>query len=159
MIKSLAFVPAEEMSRYYNELYKNLVDADSKKVAIFLKTNYISGGGSKRKPRYEPSFWSVEDSIKNAFPRTQNSVEAWHRRLKVIVGKHNSGLYKIIEHLGKELIICKNSVTQIKAGHKFPKKLQNIKKYKNIKRVIRNRCSSSKMEYLKNIAYNIHLTQ
>ena len=33
-----------------------------------------------------PNFWSVVDNIDNAFPRTQNSVEAWHRRWETIVG-------------------------------------------------------------------------
>ncbi|GES78765.1 uncharacterized protein LOC115034219 [Rhizophagus clarus] len=35
-------------------------------------------------PLFSPLLWSVTNNIKHAFPRTQNSVKAWHRRWKIL---------------------------------------------------------------------------
>ena len=37
-----------------------------------------SGGVIRSAPLFPPSIWSVADNIEHIFPRTQNSVEAWH---------------------------------------------------------------------------------
>ncbi|CAG8598173.1 6965_t:CDS:2 [Paraglomus brasilianum] len=37
-----------------------------------------------------------------AFPRTQNSVEAWYRRWDTLVGSAHIGVFKIIKKLQKE---------------------------------------------------------
>ena len=66
------------------------------------------------------------------FPRTQNSVEAWHRRLKIVVGKRHSGLYKLIEDLGKELIVTKSILGKLESGEAFKKIIKNIKKSKRL---------------------------
>ena len=84
MIKSLAFVPPECVLNYYNSLYNNL-DNSAKIIAKWFKQNYI--GTQHKEPLYLPDFWCVANSVQENFPRTQNSVEAWHRRLKVVVGE------------------------------------------------------------------------
>ena len=38
------------------------------------------GNAIRASPLFPPDFWSVVDNIDYAFPRTQNFVEAWHRR-------------------------------------------------------------------------------
>src|SRR6185295_6091808 len=48
-------------------------------------------------PLFLPDFWSVADNINNAFPRTQNSVEAWHRRWETLIGGAHVGVFKIIQ--------------------------------------------------------------
>ena len=35
-------------------------------------------------------------------PRTQNNVEAWHRRWEILVGQSHIGVYRMIEELQKE---------------------------------------------------------
>jgi hypothetical protein len=46
--------------------------------------------------------WSIYDATLIGFPRTQNIVEAWHRRWETIVGRAHVGTYKIMEELQKE---------------------------------------------------------
>ncbi|KAF0717639.1 Uncharacterized protein FWK35_00033597, partial [Aphis craccivora] len=38
----------------------------------------------------------------HGIPRTQNIVEAWHRRWSTLVGKPHVGVYTMIEELQKE---------------------------------------------------------
>ena len=49
-----------------------------------------------------PSLWSVTDNIGHTFPRTQNSVEAWHRRWETLVGGTHDSIFKIIKEIQKE---------------------------------------------------------
>ncbi|CAJ0903673.1 4947_t:CDS:2 [Entrophospora sp. SA101] len=44
------------------------------------------GNAIQESPLFPPDFWSVVDNIGYAFPRTQNFVEAWHRRWGALVG-------------------------------------------------------------------------
>ncbi|KFD45270.1 hypothetical protein M513_13854 [Trichuris suis] len=40
--------------------------------------------------------------MQNGFPRSQNSVEAWHRRWESLVGGPHVGLYRMIEEFRRE---------------------------------------------------------
>ena len=62
----------------------------------------MNGNIVRRLPLFSPDFWSVADNINNAFPRTQNSVEAWHRRWETIVGCAHVSVFKIIQEIQKE---------------------------------------------------------
>lgn len=89
MIKSLAFVPPDEISGYYLALSNNLKkDKDATIILKWFKKNYIgnfSANPLKKnvEPQYHASFWSITGSEEFHFPRTSNNVEAWHRRLQV----------------------------------------------------------------------------
>ncbi|CAH1769656.1 3581_t:CDS:2, partial [Entrophospora sp. SA101] len=43
------------------------------------------GNAIRASPLFPPDFWSVVNNIDYAFPRTQNFVEAWHRRWGALV--------------------------------------------------------------------------
>lgn len=90
MIKSLAFVPPDEILDYYSELNNDLkMDKDAKIMSDWFEKNYVGvfPKTAIRKvvqPQYHCSFWSVTGSEKFHFPRTQNNAESWHRRLQVV---------------------------------------------------------------------------
>ncbi|XP_049315649.1 uncharacterized protein LOC125779119 isoform X2 [Bactrocera dorsalis] len=136
MLKSLAFVPPDEISEYYNSLCSILDDYDMLRLANWFERNYI--GKFDAPPKHQPTFWSVHRNVETSqFPRTQNSVEAWHRRLNVIVGKKNCGIYQLIANLKAEMIYVKSQISRVENGEVFPKKLRSIRSNKQIKRIIK----------------------
>lgn len=158
MIKSLAFVPPNEIEEYFTCLERKFNDDDIKKIGCWFKKNYI--GDETSQPRYEPHFWSVYDTTgrnSETFPRTQNNVEAWHRRLKCVVGKSHAGVYKLLAHLKDEMIYAKVQLERIQNGEHIAKKRKTIKKNKQIRRVIKKRTRLSNTSYLKRIAANLML--
>lgn len=155
-IKSLAFVPEEEVSAYYTELYNCIENAEVQKLCKWFRTNYICGVNGAT-PKYVSNFWSISDAVSHNLPRTQNSVEAWHRRLKVIVGKKHAGVYEITAHLGKELLMSMNTVQQLKDGRIVKKKKSLVIKNKKIKKIIKMRPNIEKVDFLMRIARNIGL--
>src|SRR6218665_1604538 len=51
-------------------------------------------------PRFSPKLWSVLHLQENNLPRTNNSLEAWHRRFETVVERYHLGVFlskKIIE--------------------------------------------------------------
>lgn len=148
MIRALAFVPGAKIPEYYEVLYRNFADKDAKKIARWINCNYIEG-------RYDTEFWSVCDMLEENFPRTQNSVEAWHRRLKVVVGKKHAGLYSLIENLAKEVIVAKSAIEKVKSGNVQPRNKKNCSKNQNLKAVFNNIQCMDKTDYLKAIAVNL----
>lgn len=95
MLKSLSFVPPENVLEYYNELNDSNNDKDFKKICAWFKQNYIRSTRKSGAPKYSPNFWCVSDGFHDNFPRTSNSIEAWHRRLKIIVAKKNAACMKL----------------------------------------------------------------
>lgn len=160
MLKSLAFVPSDEIEFYYRELKKEF-DADAAKIGKWFEKNYVTGELTKRRkqtlPMYSPEFWSISDSHHENFPRTSNSVEAWHRRLKVVIGKPHIGVYLLISELSKELIVAKSRIEKMKAGIVVPKKTKMIEKNKNLSNIMKERANQDPLSFLKNIAHNIAL--
>lgn len=153
MLKALAFLPHDEVSEYYNQFYSTLEDEDTKQFCSWFERNYIARDNSQ--PKYPPKFWSVHNESNIAFPRTQNSIEAWHRRLKVIVGKRNSGLYKLINDLKGELVCAKAQLAKIQNGHKISQTKKAVKANNRIKRITKKRLILRHVSFLKRIAKNL----
>jgi hypothetical protein len=84
---------------------------NTKSVVTWFEETYVhgrvrvtlrSGNQARTAPLFPPSFWSVKDQIDLNIPRTQNLVEAWHRRINSLVSQKHIGVYKLIQHLTKE---------------------------------------------------------
>ena len=75
-----------------------------------------NGAVVRAPPTFPPIMWSVRDSMLPGFPRTQNAVEAWHRRWENIIGGAHIGLYNIIEELQKEEQQVNNEIECILRG-------------------------------------------
>ncbi|GES90645.1 uncharacterized protein LOC112591534 [Rhizophagus clarus] len=84
-----------------------------------------SGNIVRHLPLFPPSLWSVTDNIEHAFPRTQNPVEAWHRRWKILVGNSYIGVFKIIKEIQKEQNQIKMNIESILRS--IPRPLQKKK--------------------------------
>ncbi|XP_053957836.1 uncharacterized protein LOC128862995 [Anastrepha ludens] len=61
MLKSLAFVPSDEISEYYNSLCSIFDDYGMLKIANWFVKNYI--GKFDEPPTHHPSFWSVHSNV------------------------------------------------------------------------------------------------
>lgn len=142
--------------KYYDSLLSIIDDANVLKLAAWFEKNYV-----RDNCKYPPEFWAVYDSskaTKEAFPRTQNNVEAWHRRLKVLVGRSHAGLYKIIKDLSEELFAAKAEAERAKNGERLKKKRKSILKSKQMKRILKKRTYLSHIGFLKRISKNIALS-
>ena len=63
---------------------------------------FLHGVEVRAPPLFLPTFWSVHSRVDLGIPKTQNKVEAWHRRFEILVGSAHVGLYKLIKEIQKE---------------------------------------------------------
>lgn len=106
---SLAFLPPEQIPDAFDNLSANYSVPDV--IKTYFEENYIrgkikrtfrNGSVSRSAPLYPPSFWSVYYNNENNIPRTQNNVESWHKRWKILVGAEHVGIYRLIIEMRKE---------------------------------------------------------
>lgn len=93
-------------------------------------------------PLFPPSLWSVTDNIEYAFPRTQNSVEAWHRRWETLVGRAHVGVFKIIKEIQNEQHQVELNVESILRGAPRPSQRRQDRERENRIQTVYNDCEN-----------------
>ena len=79
-----------------------------------------NGNIIRSSPLFPPDFWSVADNIDNAFPRTQNTIEKWHRRWETVVGLAHVSVFRIIQEIQKEQNHVQHEIESIVRGAPRP---------------------------------------
>jgi hypothetical protein len=163
---ALAFVPSTDIARYFDTLKPEMPE-NTKSVVTWFEETYVhgrvrvtlrSGNQARTAPLFPPSFWSVKDQVDLNIPRTQNLVEAWHRRINSLVCQKHIGVYKLIQHLTKEQGEVNARIQDIITGRdKSPKKRDYIDREKRLKNVINDYENRDTLTFLKGIAKNIKL--
>ena len=86
--RALLFVPEIDVIPCYEELIdslsNDLVDDLSDFIHYFEKTWIgLEHHGRRRRPLFSIEPWNVRDRVERVLPRTNNSVEGWHRAFDV----------------------------------------------------------------------------
>jgi MULE transposase domain/FLYWCH zinc finger domain len=165
-IPALAFLPPNDIPAAFDEL-KGHIPPEANEIVEWFENNYVHGrirrtlrddNVIRASPLFPPVFWSVIDNIEYAFPRTQNSVEAWHRRWETLVGVAHLGVFKIIKEMQKEQNRVQLDIESILRGAPRPsQRKENIMREIRIQTVFNDRDNRSLMDFLRGIAHNVSL--
>ena len=163
-IPALAFLPPDDIPAAFDEL-KDHIPQEANEIVRWFEEYYVHGRARRTlrngnviraTPLFPPDFWSVVDNIDHAFPRTQNSVEAWHRRWSALVGTAHLGVYKIIKELQKEQNRVELDVESILRGIPRPlQKKQDREREARIRAVFNDRANRPLMDFLRGMAHSI----
>src|SRR5438132_4762905 len=163
-IPALAFLNPSEIPEAFDQL-KNDIPEEANRVVQWFEDNYVHGrvrrtlrNGNiiRDAPMFPPLFWSVVDNIEYTFPRTINSVEAWHRRWEVLVGRDHVGIFKIIKDIQKEQNKVQLEIEMVLRGTPRPSQRQRDRdRETRIQTILNDRSNRSIMDFLRGIAYNI----
>ena len=163
-ICALAFLPPDEITKAFDILKQHLPQ-QTKDVADWFQNNYIHGrirrhlrDGTvvRASPLFPPTVWTVYDSIKQGIPRTQNVVEAWHRRWECLIGRAHVGFYRLITEFQKEQQQVNIQAECILRGEPTTKpKKSLIDRENRIMTLIKSHGTGTVMEYLRGIAHNL----
>ena len=166
---ALAFFRSDEIPGAFDELKPHLPDEAHEVIDWFENTyRYVygrirrslrNGVAVRSPPLFPPNLWSQYECFQNGFPRTQNNVEAWHRRWENFVGNAHVGVYRIIGEFQKEQQHVVNECERILRGESCPKRkkcvLYREERMQNIVNVRENR--PDLMNYLRALAHNLSL--
>lgn len=160
---ALAFMPYDIIPEAFEEIKEN-IGHNGQTIMEWFSKFYVNGfkrnDGIQVPPRYPPKMWSISDLIDANHPRTQNSLEAWHRRIGSLAGECHLGLYKCIELLNKEHYSVAIEIGGLGSGKKSSKKSNSIiqQREDRIRSVYTSRDSfDNTQEYLKALAQNMKI--
>ena len=118
----------------------------------------LRGQQIRAAPLFPPALWSVNARVDLGIPRTQNTVEFWHRRFGVLVGRVHVGVFKLIKELQKEQQQVEVQIECIlRGGPRKKQKLDDKRREDRILSICAARFSYNTCDFLRSIAHNLHL--
>ena len=157
MIAALAFVPENDVERFFN-LLSNSVDPELDVILDYIEENYIGAirRGRYRRPRFPYSMWGVYDRVLNNLPRTNNSVEGWHNRFNRHVGCHHANIWKIVDVLKQEDDLSRVELLHIQQGRNVANPNPVYTRINaRVTTVVASYANRAPLDYLRGIAHNI----
>ena len=97
MIPALAFVPPQNVVESFETLQENASN-EILPLLDYFEDTYIGRLRNRRNARAAPLFstdiWNVHGQVENGLPRTNNSIEGWHRRMQSAVSAHHPNIWR-----------------------------------------------------------------
>ena len=110
----------------------------------------------RQPPRFPHALWNVRGRTLADEPRTTNSLEGWHRRMKNSAGKAHPNLFEFILNLCNEPSHTETLIQKMLAGDapEPPRKRTRLANNR-ITNVVSQYEERSPIDYLMGLAYNI----
>nr|KAG5697851.1 hypothetical protein BaRGS_017108 [Batillaria attramentaria] len=128
-IQALAFVPPDDVIEAFQQPMDSL-DGDTDKtlsdfLAYFESTWLgIVQRGRRRRPKFDVAMWNVYNRVEDNLPRTNNSVEGWHRAFDQRMSVTHPTLARLVSKLRKEQASTELMIEQHAMGVRMRKNKQ-----------------------------------
>ena len=160
MILALSFVPVADVPTTFDDL----VDRCPLALASLLdywEDTYIGRQrrGRRANPRFSLQIWNVHDRVVVNLPRTNNSVEAWHRSFQQTVDGDHPSVYKLVKHFIQEQDHYELKMERYRAGFRHPEasKSKYIRLNRRLQALVATYGTVPSDDYLRGIAHNIDI--
>ena len=162
MLQVLAFLPADDVIEGFEELVDTirvLCDGVADDLLQYFEDTYI-GRYRRNAPRSPPLFainlWNMFNRIDDELPRTNNSVEGWHRSFQGHASACHSMFWKFLSVVQKEENMIRISIVQHLAAHPTPPPRQRyLDSNRRIIRILNDYLNLQRLQYLRAIAHNL----
>jgi len=157
MIPALAFVPTDEVVGAFEEL-SDILPQECRPVADYFEDSYIGRPQrrGRRQPTYAIEMWNMHRRSEAELPKTNNSVEGWHRSFQSNVGSFHPTIWKFIGFIQREQALQQVHCTQILAGHPSqPPRKKYADSNARILTIVRSYRDRNILDYLRGIAHNL----
>ena len=127
-LSALAFLPPEEVCNSFSYL-SICAPCETKTVYKYFGDTFVLGRSIARwrgrpgrlqqrhPPRFPPTLWSVYHLQACNLPRTNNNLEAWHRRFETVVERYHMGVFLMIKEFLKDEHRTHQEMERITAGN------------------------------------------
>ena len=152
--RALAFLPIEDVIPIYEEYVSSrsdeLIEDLSEFLLYFEKTWVgIEHHGRRRRPLYPIALWNVRDRVERVLPRTNNSVEGWHRAFDLRINITHPSFSKLIHKIILEQSDNEVTLEKLKSGHEHAKpKKKYIQLNSRIVKLVNQYRSIPRLEFL-----------
>ena len=173
-LSALAFLPPDEIADAFKTMSANAPEEIAPVYKYFEETYVLGKPVSTRvrrrgrpaarmerrhPPRFPPKLWSVQHLQENNLPRTNNSLEAWHRRFETVVERYHLGVFSTIREFIKENHRTDQEVERLTAGNTgVKKKKEQVQREERLRTVLARLGTIPVEDYLRGIAHNMQLS-
>ena len=160
-LTALAFVPKEDVIDVFNKLMASLDEETDEVLGEFLvyfETTWLGAvqRERRRRPCFDISLWNVREKTLLGIPRTNNSVEGWHRAFQQRMSVVHPNLSHLMTKLKKEQNDWELTIQQASCGI-MPRNTK--KKYavvnERLKKLTDDYANGDRLQYLQSIAHNL----
>lgn len=162
MLSALAFVPPQNVEDGFDALtdfIRNIYNNEIDDLLEYFEDTYI-GRYRRNAPRREPLFninlWNMYHRTDDELPRTNNSVEGWHRGFQGHLSSCHPTFWRFLNVLKKEESLVRVSILQHLGGHHPPPpRRRYLDCNLRILRIVDDFPNRQLIDYLRSIAHNL----
>ena len=81
---------------------------------------------NRKPPQFPHASWNCYDALLEGLPRTNNSVEGWHRGFDSLTTRYHQSLWETIENFKREQSLCEMQIEKDISGGPPPEKRRQI---------------------------------
>lgn len=142
---------------YFEETYIGMMNIIVNIKNIFhLFLGKLRSARVRRKPLFDIRFWSMHDRTTQSLMRTNNSAEAYHRRINSIFQCAHPTLWLFLQKLIDEENVMHADIVQINAGEAAKKKKLNERLEKRLINLLKSPHDDLSLQ-IDSVAHNIRL--
>lgn len=160
MILALSFVPVADVPMAFEDLVDDC-PPQLKPVIDYWEDNYIGRQrrGRRANPKFSIQIWNMRSRVASHLPRTNNSVEAWHRAFQQTCNHVHPTVYKLCEQFLTEQDHTELIIERFKSGFRHPNssKAKYAKINRRLEAIIPTYNVDNKLDFLRRIASNIEI--
>ncbi|KAL0895896.1 hypothetical protein ABMA27_011914 [Loxostege sticticalis] len=168
-IVALAYLPADEIPDAFIRLKAEVLPNEADPITDWFEQYYVLGKlkshtkgvklhFTRSAPLFPPQLWSIHNLNEMALPRTQNSVEAWHRRWNSLLNNNRHGVYATIRTLRKEQMVTNHAIEKAQAAvERTPPRKKGKRMAASTLQIVQNRHNMDVVTFLRSIANHIEL--
>lgn len=108
-------------------------------VIDYFEDNFIGRPvrNGRRPPKFSISMWNSYNRVKDGLPRTNNSIEGWHKALQSHIGAHHPNFWKFFRIIQREQAMMETNLEQINNGQDAPPQRKQYKdNTRNLQKVL-----------------------
>ena len=160
MLPALAFVPVGTVVEAFELLCdNNTFPHEAQEVVDYFEDTWIgrpNRRSARRPPLFSHDMWNMYSRVLDDLPKTNNSVEAWHRGFETEVGAHHPNIWRFIKCLQKEQSFNEVRIEQYVAGiePESPRKRYRDSA-KRLKSLVQTFNQDDIIDYIRGIAHNL----
>lgn len=161
MLSALAFVPTSQVVKYFEQLCdQDILPPEAQPVLDYFEDTWIGRpvrNHRRRPPYFSHHIWNCFDAVQQGLPKTNNSIEGWHRGFQSQISAEHPNIWKFISAIKKEQSLNELKIEHFNSGRTY----LTGKKYKlsaeTLLRVVNSFEESINLEdYLRGVANNFN---
>jgi hypothetical protein len=164
-LAALAYVPEIDVVAAFEDLldshYYTQNEHLLQPLVYYLEDTWIGRidrRNRRRHPLFPISLWNCHEAAESGLPRTNNSVEGWHRGFNELVGLSHPSIWRFIDDLKKEQSLNELKIEQYIAGQQPPVPRRVYRDTaQRIECLVKDYENRDTLDFLKGIAQNFNL--